>query len=234
MIKKKICGVLAFVFIVVICYSGYRLWDIQADYREEKAVHNAVLEYRPRQDDTVNQNVIDLKAEYPDAAGWLTIPNTSIDYPFVQSKDNDYYLRRDINGSYATAGTLFLDYRCNQDFTSQNTIIYGHHMKNGSMFGGLRFFNERAFFDANRQGTIYLPSNTLALEFFAYLVINPNTEEELYSTVLKETYHDYVRQNARHCLDIDMAEGDRIVTLSTCSYEFENARMVLLAKVKAE
>jgi len=231
MLRKKIRGVLVIVFIAVICYSGYRIWDIQASYKQEEAMHSAVLEYKPRQDDIANQNVIDLKAEYPDAVGWLTVPNTRIDYPFVQSKDNGYYLRRNINGSYAVAGTLFLDYRCSQEFTSQNIIIYGHHMKNGSMFGTMKSFNDKAFFETNRQGTVYLPDKTLALEFFAYLVINPNTEKEIYNVVLSDTYHDYVRKNARHYRDTALKEGDRIVTLSTCAYEFENARMVLLAKV---
>ena len=224
----------------VVCYSGYRLWLIQDDYRQEGAMHDAVMEYRPEETPgpesgmeavILNQNVIDLQAQYPDAVGWLALPNTRIDYPFVQGGDNDYYLRRDINGAYALAGTIFIDYRCAGDFTSQNTILYGHHMKNGSMFGTLKAFAQKSFFDKNTHGVIYLPCGTLTLEFFAYMVINPDTEKELYKVVLSDTYFDYVRRKARHYRDIGLAKGDKIVTLSTCSYEFDNARMVLLAKV---
>ena len=231
-IRTTLRIVLALCFIAVILYSGYRMWDIQADYKDEAQLHDAVMEYKPEPaDDIVNQSVIDLWEVYPDAVGWLTAPGTNIDYPFVQSNDNDYYLRRDINGSYALAGTLFMDYRCEKDFTSQNTVIYGHHMKNGSMFGTLKSFADKAFFDENGQGIIYLPFEALTLEFFAYLVIDPATETEIYNTELSGSYFDYVKLNARHYRDVDLTDGDRIVTLSTCAYEFENARMVLLSKI---
>jgi sortase B len=237
--KKAIITILSLFFIAVIAFSDYQLWKINEDYAEESKIHDMVLEYKP--DDThdpeqdpevevVNQSVIDLQGKYPDAVGWLTVPNTKIDYPFVWYKDNDYYLRRDINGKYALAGTLFMDYRCEKDFSSQNTIIYGHHMKNGSMFGTLKNFNDKAFFDANKYGTIYLPHANLTLEFFAYMVVQP-TDREIYATELSETYFDYVKQKARHYRDVELSDNDRIVTLSTCSYEFNDARMVLLAKI---
>jgi len=188
------------------------------------------MAYKPAPEETVNQGVIDLQAKYPDVVGWLTVPGTKIDYPFVWYEDNDYYLRRDLNGDHATAGTLFMDYRCEKDFSSPNTIIYGHHMKNGSMFGTLKAFAGKEFFDAHTQGTVYLPRETLTLEFFAYLVVK-HTDSEIYSAQPGEGYLDYVRQNARQYRDIGLTGGDKIVTLSTCSYEFQNARMVLLARV---
>jgi sortase B len=231
-IWKVLRLVFALCFAAVIAYSGYRIWLIQADYKKEADMHGAVMEYKPdpASDETINQNVIGLQAKYPGAVGWLTVPNTNIDYPFVQSKDNDYYLRRDLNGDYAVAGTVFMDYRCEKNFVSQNTILYGHHMKNGSMFGTLKSFNDKAFFDANRYGIICLPHDTLTLEFFAYMVITPATEKEIYNPALSDTYFDYVRQNARYYRDIGL-DGGRIVTLSTCAYEFDNARMVLLAVI---
>jgi len=233
--KKLICIILALGFVGLILYSGYQLWLIQIDYKGEADLHSAVLEYKPQNDDEPgNQSVIDLLAKYPDTIGWLTIPNTSIDYPFVQSNDNDYYLRRDINSSYALAGTLFLDYRCEKDFTSRNTIIYGHHMKNGSMFGTLKAFADKVFFDENRHGTIYLPHETLTLEFFAFLMIDPATESEIYNPMPSDVHLDYLQQNARHYRDIGLAEGDRIVTLSTCAYEFDGARYVVLGVLGAD
>jgi len=212
-------------------YSGWRAWNAYGDYRAEAEMHGAVMEYKPQNDEIINQSVIDLQAKYPDVAGWLTIPGTKIDYPFVWYEDNDYYLRRDLNGDYALAGTLFLDFRCEKDFTSPNTIIYGHHMKNGSMFGTLKSFADKAFFDANTQGTIYLPRETLTLEFFAYMVVKA-TDQEIYSVEPSENWLGYVRQNARQFRDIGLADADQIITLSTCSYEFDNARMVLLAKIQ--
>ena len=210
-------------------FSGWKLWGAMQDYKNEADMHKNVLEFKPLEDEIFNQSVIDLQAKYPDAIGWLTVPGTKIDYPFVWHEGNDYYLRRDLDGKYATAGTLFLDYRCAPDFSAQNTIIYGHHMKNGSMFGTLKAFADKEFFDKNAIGTIYLPHENLKLEIFAYLVVK-HTDGEIYNVDLSENYFEYVRQNARQYRELGLAMGDRIVTLSTCSYEFQNARTVLLAR----
>ena len=178
-----------------------------------------------------NKSVINLQQQYPDAVGWIMISNTKIDYPIVQYKDNDYYLRRDINGKYAAAGTIFIDFRCDKDFASQNTIIYGHHMKNKSIFGSLNYFSDQKFFSDNRSGIVYLSNDTLMLEVFAYAVVYPD-DKEIFNPVLNDTFYSYVRQKARHYRDIGLTDSDRIVTLSTCAYEFDDARMVLLAKIK--
>ena len=229
--KKLIFGCIACCIATLTLYSGYRVWGIQREYRDEAAMREQAIEFKPADgDELVNQSVIDLQAKYPDAVGWLRIPNTRIDYPFVWYKDNDFYLRRDLDGKTATAGTAFMDYRCEKAFTSQNTILYGHHMKNGSMFGTLNSFADNTFFDANPSGTIYLPRETLTLEFFAYMVIS-HRDTEIYSVDLSESYFDYVKQYARQYRDISLTGEDRIVMLSTCGYEFENARLVLLAKV---
>jgi sortase B len=239
MMKRVIIAVLSLCFVAVIIYSGYRIWDINADYAHEKRIHEIVLEYKPGEPEylaeevIVNQSVIDLQALYPDAVGWLTIPNTKIDYPFVWYTDNEYYLRRDIDGNYAYAGTLFVDCVCEKDLSSQNTIIYGHHMNNESMFGSLNYFNDKAFFDQNQSGTIFLPHDILSLEIFAYMIVEP-LDNEIYNTVPGDGFSDYVKQNARHYRDIGLSRSDRIVTLSTCAYEFNNARMVLLARVSGK
>jgi len=240
-LKTIICVILALCFVVVIAYSGYQIYMIQADYRQESETHDMVMGFKPEdfegaeqqsgEGKNVNQSIIDLQKKHPDAIGWLTMNNTKIDYPIVKYTDNDYYLRRDINGKSAAAGSVFMDYRCDKELTSQNTIIYGHHMKNGSMFGTLKSFNDKAFFDSNRYGTVYLPRDRLELEFFAYMVINPSTEKEIYNLEISGTYLDYVKNNAKNYRDIGLSENDRVVTLSTCAYEFADARMVLLAKV---
>jgi len=232
--KKIIVSLFALFFAVIMLYSAYRLWEIYSVYRDEARLHGQVMEYKPQpaeEEEIINQSVIDLQGKYPDIMGWLTIKNTDVDYPFVWYKDNDFYLRRDLDGKHAMAGTIFMDFRCEKDFTSQNTIIYGHNMRNGSMFGTLNRFNDQTFFDENRRGMIFLPYENIQLEFFAFVVVNPTTEREIYNIALSEGYWDYVKQKARYFRDIEFTDGDRLVTLSTCSYEFNNARMVLVGKV---
>jgi len=240
-IKTVICGILVMCLLSIIGYSGYNIWKINSGYRNEEKIHNEVMEYKPEEEtaqnieETVNQSIINLQKRYPDTLGWLTISNTKIDYPFVIYKDNDYYLHRDMNGKYASAGTIFMDYRCDENFTSQNTIIYGHHMKNGSVFGTLKNFNSHAFFEENTSGKIHLPHKVLELEIFAFIVMKSD-DKQIYKIEFAENektdYLEYIRKSARHYRDIKICPNDNIVTLSTCAYEFNNARMAIAARVK--
>jgi len=248
--KKTICIILAICFTAIIAYSGRRAWLINENYKQEATIHAAVLKYKPatalaqtqgmppsgtpnpdQPEEIINPSIVELRAAHPGAIGWLTVPNTRIDYPFAQAQDNKYYLNRDVSGNFASTGTLFIDARCTDDFTSTHTIIYGHHTKNGSMFGSLKSFSDKPFFDENQYGYIYLPYANLTLEVFAYLVVNKN-DQEIYNPDLSDVYFDYVKQKARHYRELGLTDTDRIVTLSSCSYEFSNARMVLLARIK--
>jgi len=235
-----LCAVFGLAAMIV--YSGHRLWDINQDYAAEAAFHNQVLQYKPALQTaledggpSVNPSIADLRAKYPDVVGWLTIPGTAIDYPFAQSTDNDYYLHRDLDGKSLTAGTLFMDFRDQADFTGFNTVIYGHDMKNGSMFGTLQQYSDQAFANTKTTGTISLADKTFAIEFFAFVVVRPD-DAEIYDPMIsqaqdRDAFLDYVKTTARHYRDIDLTVNDHFVTLSTCTYEFSNARMVLVGKL---
>jgi len=182
----------------------------------------------------VNQNIVDLQAALPGVIGWLTVPHTQIDYPFAQGINNDTYLHMDLDQRWSAAGTIFLDYRNSRDFTDFNTILYGHHMRNGSMFGTLQRFSEQAFFDANSTGTLFLADKTYEIQFIAFAVIQPNDAviyNHAIATEERVTFLEYTQTIARHYRDIGMTEHDQIITLSTCNYEFHDARMVLIGRL---
>jgi len=183
----------------------------------------------------VNQSILDLQAGHPDVVGWLMVPNTRIDYPFVQGVDNDYYLHLDLNQRWSAAGTIFMDSRNGRALSDFHTILYGHHMQNGSMFGTLQRFDDRYFFDDNQTGTLFLPYATYEIEFLAFVVIPPNDTMIYNPTITTDAdriaFLDHVRSIARHYRDIGVTEHDRIITLSTCNYEFHNARMVLIGRL---
>ena len=238
--KKRLFKTLLWVLLIV---SACQLYQICRDYAAEQAIHDMALEYKPEdtapadgepKEEIINQSILDLQAKYPDVVGWLTIDGTNIDYPFVWYSDNAFYLRRDLEKKYAQAGTLFMDYRCNKDFSSANTIIYGHHMKSGSMFGSIKSFNNKELFDANRTGTIYLANNTLQLEIFAFVVMESD-DAQIYKTRFESgegaAYIEHLRKNARHFRETEHSETDRFVTLSTCNYEFKNARMAVIGRI---
>lgn len=245
-VKKIIINICIVLFLGVIIFSGYKIFKITEAYREEEKVHSAVKKYKPTavtnsetNDETGDMpnndepdNTWSLTEKYPNAVAWITVPATKVDYPVMKCDNNDYYLNHDVDGNYAAAGSIFMDYRCESDFSSQNTIIYGHHMLNESVFGTIEYFKDKSFFNENDKAYIYLPNGTLELEIFAYMILDPATEKEIYNVNLSKYYFDYVKNNARNYRDVGASSEDRIVTLATCAYEFENARMVLLARIK--
>ena len=256
--RKVIRAIAILAFLAVIGISGFKLWEISAQTVDESSVKREMAGYRPQMPeiqfinsqagDSVdngsaalgyeeqepqyqpNQGIIDMQNEVnSDILGWLTIPNTQIDYPFVIAADNDYYLGRNIHGQQAAAGSLFVDFRNSPDFTDFNTVIYGHNMKNLSMFGELRLFANREFFLENTYGVIFLEDRTLTLEIFAYMIVQARDPVIYDISPEQDAFYDYVSENASNYRE-PSARG-QVVTLSTCSYEFNSARGVLLATV---
>lgn len=181
--------------------------------------------------EVVNESILQLQADYPNALGWITVPGTAVDYPFAQARDNKYYLRRALDGSYLYAGVPFLDYRCEPDFTSANSILYGHNLRNGTMFGSLEKFRQKDFFDENREFYIFLSHETLRVEIFACLVISPGKGDYLYQSVLNGDFVGQIRRDARQFREPVLPEQERFVTLSTCGYEFSGARIVIVGQI---
>ena len=184
-----------------------------------------------------NQSVIDAQNDVnSDIVGWLTIPNTKVDYLFVQAGTNEFYLHKDLNKKQAAAGSVFMDSANSKNFTDFNTIIYGHNMKNGSMFQSLRSFADDKFFAENQTGMIFLPHSTYMLRIFAYMVVNAG-DTTIYNIspdpgTVVDGYFEYIRKNAKQFRELDFTGEDKVVTLSSCSYEYSDARMVLLARLE--
>ena len=187
--------------------------------------------YKPQ---FVNTDILNLQAKNAEAVGWINIPYTAIDYPFVQAADNKSYLDKDINGKKSKAGTIFMDYWNARDFSDFNTVIYGHNMKNGSMFASLKRFEDGKFFEANRYGTIYLSHQTYTVEFFACLIVSADDNTVYRQTLEGGTLWDYlgyIKENAKCYREIGFDEADRVVTLSTCAHSFRDSRTVLIGRL---
>lgn len=184
--------------------------------------------------DDVRQSLIDsaqsLNNAYPDAIGWLYIPNTSISYPVMQSDDNDYYLSHAYDGSYLKAGSVFLDNRCENRFMNPINIVYAHNMKNGSMFAGVLNFADAAYFDNHRYGWLSTPETVYRVDFFS--CAKADWHDELYDGSLSAAdWIPHIEHLSVVCREVEYSENDRFISLSTCSYEFENARTILTGKL---
>lgn len=179
----------------------------------------------------VNESILQLRADHPNALGWLTVPGTRIDYAFVQGPDNDYFLRRDVDGKYLYAGVPFLDWRCKPDFSGPNTVIYGHNLRNGTMFGDLEKFRDRAYLEAHREVLVFLENETIEAKAVACLVIDPDEKDYLYDLEPEADHLTRVLKDARAAVKEELPEGSRLITLSTCGYEFEGARIILVCLI---
>ena len=168
-----------------------------------------------------------------DVIGWLYCPDTIINYPVVQGKSNDQYLRRDLDGEYLVSGTLFADYRNGALNDDANYIIYGHNMKNSTMFSLLAKYKQQEYYDQHPIMYYLTPDANYKLELFAGLMVkrddkiyNPKLDEKEFAELL----NDY-RAKSTFMSDVELEYNDTIVTLSTCSYEFDNARYIVIGRL---
>lgn len=173
-----------------------------------------------------------------DTVGWLTVNNTRIDYPVVQAKDNDYYLRRDYYQNKNRHGWIFMDYRNNPDELNENTIIYGHNLANQTMFGTLRYALNSYWYkkSANQIITFNTPNENMKFQIFSIYTI-PTTNDYLDitfpTTDAYQSYIDLVKGRSIYDFNIEVTTGDKILTLSTCA-NGNDKRLVIHAKLIKE
>ncbi|WP_303804467.1 class B sortase [Ruminococcus flavefaciens] len=182
----------------------------------------------------VKEQLIDsvqsLNSAYPDAIGWLYIPDTVINYPVMQSGDNSYYLDHAYDGSPLKAGSVYLDCRCEGRFRNPINIVYAHNMKNGSMFAQITRFKNDSFFESHKYGWLATPETVYRIDFFSLAVADWHDELYKGDTSISEWIpHIYDRSAVSR--EMAYTYDDRFVSLSTCSYEFENARNILTGKL---
>jgi len=178
-----------------------------------------------------------LRRQAPMAIAWITIPGTQVDYPVVQWTDNQHYLDLTAKGEVSRYGAIFMDYRNSADFSDFYTLVYGHNMRDGRMFGSLRQFREDDFWDRVKTGTLRTPERTYRLQIFGYATVYATSE--YYANIAffmpgeKEKFLGMLKSTAVRWRDIPLDPGkDHILALSTCIGQSEDARLVLLAKIE--
>lgn len=182
----------------------------------------------------INVDFAQLKAQNNDTAGWIQVNGTNINYPFVQTTDNSYYLKKDFNKKYNSAGWVFMDYRNNLQNFDKNTIIYAHGRINGTMFGSLKNIIESNWYSNKNNHIVKISTeyeNTMWQVFSIYRI--PETSDYLKTTFNdNEKYIDFlnmIQNRSEFKFDVSLNEKDKILTLSTCYKESD--RVVLHAKL---
>ena len=219
----------------VFCYSGYRLVMIYMEYKAGTDEYSA-LEEKYILKDTVStesagaedneptmKNPIDfdgLKQINSDIIAWISVGAIDISYPVAQGEDNDYYLHHTFEDQENIAGCIFMDYECDKNFTDSHTIIYGHNMRNESMFGKLKKFKDEDVFNSDAFFWIYTPEKIYRYEIFACQEVGATSATYQHQFDDKEKFQEYIDTTFAESIlirDIEVTSEDKIVTLSTCT-----------------
>lgn len=249
---KVMLIVLIVLFAGVFAFSAYKLISIMHGYKQAERKYNGLSSQFVSSDVSVTPAPVSVPAEQseeeqgpkspiqvdfapllaqcPDIIGWLYSEDTPINYPMVRGADNDYYLYRFIDGSYNGGGTLFMDFKNYPDFSDPNSIIYGHHMNDGSMFASLSKYREEGYYEKHPVLYMNTPDQNYRIDVFAGYVCDADSDTYTIGFNSDEEFLNYVARMRSHSnfeTDVEITPEDHLITLSTCSYEWYDARYVV-------
>lgn len=220
-------------------FCGYQYYVAQGVYRESGKTYNELEGYvstvpqtqlaTEAKDKEQAPMAIDwdtLKQINPDIVGWLYCEGTKINYPVTQ-RDNEYYLKHLFNGTYNSCGTLFMECHADSAMTGLNTILYGHSMRDKSMFGSLLDYKSQSYYEKHPTMYYLTPSKNYRIDLFS--AHDSLLEEYGYETSFssEDSYEAYLEDLQAHSdftSTVKPSKEDKILTLSTCAYEYEDER----------
>ena len=234
--------------IVVFCYAAFNLYHIYTEYKKGTDEYNQIEEMAVTERDADSAEVagpnaqlkppieVDfdkLKSVNEDVVGWIYVDALpDISYPIVKGKDNQTYLHQTYEKNYNFAGTIFVDYENSGDFSDCNTLVYGHNMKNGSMFGHLKKFREDdKLYKQDKYFWILTPERNYRYEIISAYTTGVNSDTYTLFKGPGEEFEKYLETIKGYSEiqtdDTDLTIKDKIVTLSTCTSSGETKRFVV-------
>ena len=258
--KRIIVPVFLLLCLAVASFSAWKLFGYYRTYHDGKEEYDQLTDYVEKDDskekkksdqDTEEQkdkgkdacpvkvDFDSLKKINPDIVGWLHIPDTPIDYPIVQAKNNSKYLHRTFRGKDSYVGAIFLDALCAPDFSSFNSIIYGHNLKNGEMFGHLKKlydieYNSKADYRKHPKIWVITPEKELEYEIFAFREVSLDKDMDAYTVDLSDEtdcalFFDRQIERSQKDTGIIPSGDKKMLTLSTCVTGKRERRFILQA-----
>lgn len=249
---RKIINIIL-VAIIIVCLSiiGYKYYN----YNKDDKLNSEIQDLQPvineasdsdnnssgendgqdqsKDGDYVNSaNEEQLKSINSDYKMWIQIENTNINYPVVQSSDNDYYLKHNFRKESNISGTVFVE-SANDIDNDKNIILYGHNMRNGTMFNNITNYKEESFFNEDNKISIIMNNTLYEYEVFSVYVKNVSEVNLAIGFANEDEFINYAYNEADESLykkDVDFSAGDNLITLVTCSYEFTDARTIVVAR----
>ena len=237
-VGNRILSIMAGILILLmLSYGMYSLWDTYKIYANSFA-DGELLKFRPTDDGEDNPTLKDLKKLNPDVKAWIQVPKTNIDYPVVQGQDDMEYINKNVYGEFELSGAIFLSCLNKDDFSDPYNLVYGHNMKNGGMFADVADFTNKEYFETHQKGKLYLTDATRKIRFFACMKVTA-ADAKIYHPdgYRKENLKDlldYIQANAVQYRDVNVADENSLIALSTCSEAETNGRVVLIGKLERE
>ncbi len=255
--KSPVFTVLLLVCLCVFLYSGWRLFNIFWGYLQGRLQYSQTADQyvadTPGSDASAEQAADDpagaeedplfpdkapitvdweaLQAQNPDVVGWIYCKDTVVNYPVLQARDNDKYLHTMIDGRYNDAGSIFMDCLCDPQLADLATILYGHHMKDGSMFAMLHNYTRQEYYEEHPCMWYLTPEADYRLDLYAGYLDAPDAD--IYTVYTEkeqlDAYMEYASGRSNFQPLKEFGETDHVFVLSTCAYEFEDARYLVAA-----
>ena len=249
---RKIINIIL-VAIIIVCLSiiGYKYYN----YNKDDKLNSEIQDLQPvineasdsennssgendgqdqsKDGDYVNSaNEEELKSINSDYKMWIQIENTNINYPVVQGSDNDYYLKHNFRKESNISGTVFVE-SANDIDNDKNIILYGHNMRNGTMFNNITNYKEESFFNEDNKINIIMNNTLYEYEVFSVYVKNVSEVNLAIGFASEDEFINYAYNESEESLykkDVDFSAEDNLITLVTCSYEFTDARTIVVAR----
>lgn len=249
-IKYIVIGILICIILIGTSYVGIKLYT----ENQQKKDYEALAQYMQQGKETVENELSegklktermikleDLHSQNEDIVSWIEIPDTNVNYPVLQAKDNNFYLRKNYKKQYSSTGSIFLDKDVDMKLPSSNFLMYGHRNKGGAMFDNLIKYKDKSFYEEHKKiyyttleeeqeyeilavfySRVYYQNEKNVFRY--YYFVNAETEEE---------YNNFVSNSKKASIydtGVDAKYGEQLMTLSTCEYSQKDGRFAVVAK----
>lgn len=238
---KVVMRIIELIFLILLVYSSINIFKWYNNNKENKQIINEIAESVTINEDTNEEkkykiNFEELKQKNSDTVAWLKVENTNIEFPIVQANNNSYYLTHNFDKKYNVAGWIFADYKNKLDGTDRNIVVYGHNMRNNSMFGSLKDVITEEWYNNEENKYITFVTENDYQTYQVFSVYQIKTEDYYIQTEFKSNefteFIDTITKRSKKDFGINVSKEDTILTLSTCSNN--NKYRVVLHSVRVK
>ena len=253
--QKKIYGIFMLAATAIFLFAAGRMLQIYLNYQESQKVYEQMEEFTQKiekqelpsvevpgeiPEENAEQGFLQvdfnkLEEINPDIIAWIEIPGLEISYPVVQGKDNEYYLHHLITGEKHKSGSIFMDFHNQEDLSDRNSIIYGHNMKDGSMFGTLDQYQEQSLYQNYPCFYMYVPGYVYEYQIFSCYEAPTDHPAYTYAFADSEDYEVFLetlQRSAMYDTGTTVTRENQIVTLSTCVNTRQDYRYLVHGQLK--